>query len=221
MLKAIFMDFYGTAVHESGPIAMEVVQRIYKSGNAGSPEEVLRYWWTTFREKLADANGEHFQTQHDVALHNFENLLAHFASTESPQELLARMEDHWGTTAAYEDARPFLDAVHLPVYFVTNSDDRYVLSAAEKNGLHPAGMITSEQAHYSKPRKEIFLYALHKLGLNPDDVIHIGDSLTGDVEGAGQAGIRSIWLNREGAPVPPGVVSVSGLNDVLALLSQF
>lgn len=34
VIKAIFMDFYGTVAHENGPIAMEVVQRIYKNSNA-------------------------------------------------------------------------------------------------------------------------------------------------------------------------------------------
>lgn len=68
MLKGIFMDFYGTAVHENGPIAVEVVKRIYKSSTAESPDEVFRYWWKTFRQKLNEANGENFRTQHDVAL---------------------------------------------------------------------------------------------------------------------------------------------------------
>ncbi len=221
MLKAIFMDFYGTAVHESGPIAMEVVKRIYKTGNAESPEEVLRYWWTTFRKKLEDANGENFQTQHDVALKNFKDILKHFSSPENPQELLDRMEVHWRTTAAYEDTRGFMDAAPFPIYFVTNSDDSYVTAAVEYNGLHPAGIITSEQAKYSKPRKEIFLYALEKTGLKADEVIHVGDSLQSDVECPALAGIRSIWLNREKRPVPPGVISAAGLDGVLALLSLY
>ncbi|MDE7243860.1 MAG: HAD family hydrolase [Oscillospiraceae bacterium] len=220
MIKAVFMDFYGTVTHENGPIAMEVVQKIYKTSSAESPEEVLRYWWTAFREKLQDANGEHFQTQHDIALRNFEDLLEHFDSSESPQKLLARMEEHWCTTAAYVDAKPFMEAVDCPVYFVTNSDDKYVFAAAEKNKLHPEGIITSEQARYSKPRKEIFLYALEKAGLHPSEVVHIGDSLIGDIEGAEQAGIKSIWLNRNGASVPFGVTSANGLDEVLTVLRE-
>lgn len=68
MVKAIFMDFYGTVAHENGPIAMEVVQRIYKNSNAESAEEIFGYWWKTFKKKLEDANGKNFRTQHDVAL---------------------------------------------------------------------------------------------------------------------------------------------------------
>lgn len=62
MLKAVFMDFYGTAVYELGPIAVDVVKKIYRSGNADSMEEVMMYWWKTFRKRLAKANGEDFRT---------------------------------------------------------------------------------------------------------------------------------------------------------------
>ena len=66
MLKAIFMDFYGTAAYEISPIAIEVITKIYKSSNANSMEEITEYWWRTFRERLSHFNGENFRTQHDV-----------------------------------------------------------------------------------------------------------------------------------------------------------
>lgn len=220
MIKAIFMDYYGTVAHENGPIAMEVVKRVYKSSNAQSPEEVFRYWWKTFKEKLTYANGENFHTQHEVALDNFKDLLEHFHSPENPEELLARMEEHWCTTPVYEDARIFMEKVKLPIYFVTNSDDKYVYGSLKKYDLHPEGVITSEQAKYSKPRKEIFLYALERTGWKAEEVIHVGDSLEGDVKCAGEAGIRSIWLNREAKSVPENVVSAGNFSEVLKILDE-
>lgn len=220
-IKAIFMDYYGTVTHESGPIAQEVIKRIYQNSRAKSPEEVYRYWWKKFKEKLINANGENFHTQHDVALETFRELAEHFHSTENSQELLAMMEEHWCTTPVYEDARCFLERVKLPVFFVTNSDDRYVFASIEKHGLHPQGVITSEQAKYSKPRKEIFLYALEKNGLRPEEVVHVGDSLESDVRCPGEAGIASIWLNRNSAPVPDGVVSADGFDQVERRLSAW
>ena len=214
------MDYYGTVVYENGPISIEVVKRIYKSSNAQSPEEVFRYWWKSFREKLGEANGETFRTQHEVALENFRDLLKHFHSSESPEELLARMEEHWCTVPMYEDAGEFLEHITLPVYFVTNSDDRYVYESMERNGIHPTGVITSEQAKYSKPRKEIFQYALDKIGLKPEEVIHIGDSLESDVKCPGQIGIKNIWLNREGKAVPDGVDGVENLMEALRRIKE-
>lgn len=218
MIKAIFMDYYGTVAHENGPIAMEVVQRIYKNSNAETAEEVFGYWWKTFKKKLENANGENFRTQHDVALDNFKDLLKHFESPEVPEKLLERMEEHWCTTPIYDDARAFMDKVKLPIYFVTNSDDMYVSESLKNHDLHPAGVITSEQAKYSKPRKEIYLYALERIGLKPEEVIHIGDSLESDVECPDSVGIRSIWLNREAKVAPDGVTGVESLLDALDLI---
>ena len=155
-----------------------------------------------------------------MALDTFEEVLRHLDSSASPQKLLARIVEHWCTTTAYPDAEMFMETVSLPIYFVTNSDDDFLLAAMKHNGLHPAGFVTSEQARYSKPRKEIFLYALEKNGLKPDEVIHIGDSLRSDVECPCSVGIKSIWLNREKKPVPPGVISVDSLQGVLEILEK-
>lgn len=217
MIKAIFMDFYGTVAYENGPIAMEVVKKIYDNSNAKSTEEVFLYWWKTFKKKLEHSNGENFCTQHDVGLENFKDLLIHFESSEIPEKLFARMEEHWCTTPIYDDAREFMNKVKLPIYFVTNSDDVYVSESLKKHDLHPTGVITSEQAKYSKPRKEIFLYALEKTGFKPEEVIHIGDSMESDVKCPSSVGIRSIWLNREAKETPDGVVSVGSILEVLEL----
>ena len=220
MQKAIFMDYYGTVAHELGPIAQKVVKRIYETGTAASMEAILGFWWKIFRERLSLANGEKFRSQHDVAMECFCHITEHFQSTEDPRELLAQMEEHWRTTEIYPDVPGFLEEVRLPVYFVTNCDDDYVLANIQKHRLHPAGIITSEQAKFSKPRKEIFLYALEKTGLSHEEVIHIGDSISGDVKCPTSVGIQAIWLNREHREVPEGVSSASGLQEILPMLSQ-
>lgn len=220
MLKAVFMDFYGTAAYEVGPAAMKVIQDIYENSSAGSPREVTGYWWKVYGEMVAGLNGPEFRTQHEVGLDTFRSLVREFQCTIEPEVLLAGMERHWSTTPVYEDVIPFMEKVSLPVWFVTNSDDRYVMEDIRLHGLKPAGVVTSEQARYSKPRKEIFLYALEKAGLAPDEVIHIGDSLDGDVRCPGSVGIRSIWLNREGKPVPEGVESAENLLEAMKCLER-
>lgn len=48
-----------------------------------------------------------------------------------------------------------------------------------------------------KPDPEIFRYALSKTGLAAEEVLMVGDNLLTDITGAEQAGIRSVWINRE------------------------
>ena len=217
---AIFCDFYGTVVYENGPISYEVIMRVYKSGNAQSPEAVVEYWWSTFRKVLDEHCGENYRLQSELALENFKKMLVHFNSNENAVELCQMMEEHWSNPPIYDDTKSFMENVSLPIYFVTNSDDRYILEAIENHGLKPEGVITSERSKYTKPRPEMFQYALDKFNLHANEVVHIGDSMSGDVEGSTALGIKALWLNRNNEPIPDGVQAVSNLDEARKILES-
>lgn len=65
-----------------------------------------------------------------------------------------------------------------------------------------------------KPDGEIFLYALDKLGVRPEETVFVGDSVKYDYEGAKRAGIKPLLINREGK-TSENVDSISSLTDVL------
>ena len=48
----------------------------------------------------------------------------------------------------------------------------------------------------AKPDSRIFHFVLDKLGLSPDEVIHVGDLYGSDVMGGINAGMDVIWLNQ-------------------------
>ena len=102
---------------------------------------------------------------------------------------------------------------------MSNIDRGDILKAIDYHGLKPAGVFTSEDARSYKPRRELFEMALEKIGLNPDEVVHIGDSLSSDVAGANAVGIDAIWVNRADKDIPKGVKAVSNLLEVLDALS--
>ncbi len=218
MLRALFLDLYGTAVQEMGPIALDVCRSVCQNGTASSVREVLQVWWADYNTRLAGANGPDWRSQHDLALESFRVLVRHFQADCDPAQLLEQMEIHWGSPPIYPDTKDFLARVSLPVWFVTNSDDAYARACVRHHDLPCAGLVTSQQARYAKPHPELFRHALRQAGLAPEDVIHIGDSLTSDLRGAASAGISGIWLNREGKPVPEGIRAVSSLFEVLPLL---
>ncbi len=220
MIKAVFCDFYGTLVPEYGPASYEVVKRVYKSGKVSSPEAVVAGWWELYSKKQAEAYGDHYRSQYDLALESFAELLPRFSSNEDPRSLCDKMTEHWSYPELYEDSRDFLEQCGLPVWLVTNSDTCYVETAVKHCGIAPAGIVTSESARHPKPRPEIYRCALEQAGLSPEEVVHIGDSLRGDVQGPAAVGIRAIWLNREGKPVPEGVEAVKDLRQALERIRQ-
>lgn len=56
-------------------------------------------------------------------------------------------------------------------------------------------VITSESANASKPKKEIFDFAVHKAGCQTNSCIMIGDNLEADIKGAQNAGMDTIFAN--------------------------
>jgi HAD superfamily hydrolase (TIGR01549 family) len=54
----------------------------------------------------------------------------------------------------------------------------------------------------AKPAPSIFHAACAQLGCELGEVLHVGDDIRTDVEGAQRAGLRTAWINREGATWP-------------------
>lgn len=220
MIKTVFLDLCGTAVYENGPISCEVVKRVLQSGSAQSPEEVVSCWWKVFQRRVEQASGAAYRTQYEVALDSFQEVLDRFRCREDARALRDRMVEHWCHPPIYQDTKWFLEQAAVPVYFVTNSDDRFVEETIRSHGLKAAGCITSQQARYPKPREEIYRLALERAGAEPGEVLHVGDSLAGDVYGPRALGIRTIWMDREGSPVPDGVEAVRDFRELMERLPQ-
>lgn len=58
--------------------------------------------------------------------------------------------------------------------------------------------VVSEVEGYSKPHAQLFRRALELANAAPEQVLHVGDKLREDVEGAAQVGIRAVLLDRTG-----------------------
>ncbi|MBB5179689.1 putative hydrolase of the HAD superfamily [Planomicrobium koreense] len=86
-----------------------------------------------------------------------------------------------------------------------------------------AHIVISGDFGKGKPDPGIFEYALAKFGYAKEDVLMVGDNLMTDIIGAEGAGIRSVWVNREGkAPhdtIKP-TYEIAHLEELLQLLEQ-
>jgi putative hydrolase of the HAD superfamily len=60
------------------------------------------------------------------------------------------------------------------------------------------GVVASATAGASKPAPEIFRRGLELAGCEPDEAVHVGDTPEEDVAGARGAGIRALYLDRDG-----------------------
>ena len=215
MIKAFFLDFYGTVVHEDGEVVKKISQLIYETGKAESPSEVDSFWWKDFQNLFNNSYGNTFETQRALEKKSIKHTLEKFASNENIDKLSNYMFGHWVKPPIFEESKKFFEISPLPIYIVSNIDANDVLRAIEFHQLSPSGIFTSEDAKAYKPRKELFELALNTTGLHADEVIHIGDSLSSDVKGASSVGIKAIWLNRFNKENSCGVDSITNLLEAL------
>ncbi len=82
---------------------------------------------------------------------------------------------------------------------VTNFDSRFfqVARALHINQFFDSVTISS-LAGAAKPALKIFSYALEQHMLVPDEVLHVGDHRIEDFEGAQQAGLHTVLIDRSG-----------------------
>jgi len=78
------------------------------------------------------------------------------------------------------------------------SHSQTAVSILEEAGLAPhlGAVVISDAVGLRKPRPEIFQAVLARLGVAPEQALHVGDSLRADVVGAAGLGIRTAWLTR-------------------------
>lgn len=93
----------------------------------------------------------------------------------------------------------FIKNKGIPMAIITNgtTDTQYrKIEKIKANKWIPTeNIIVSEEVGYSKPAREIFQIAEKKLGLEPEEMLFIGDSWDHDVKGAREAGWEVIYLN--------------------------
>jgi putative hydrolase of the HAD superfamily len=127
----------------------------------------------------------------------------------------------------YDDAIPLLHQLvgSFALAVVTNGPEDVQHAKLRASGLGRFFTITvaSGEVGFGKPDARIFTTALERLDVRVGEAITIGDSLERDVEGARNAGLRCIWLNREhsehpAAPKPD--YEVASLSEVAPLVLE-
>jgi putative hydrolase of the HAD superfamily len=112
---------------------------------------------------------------------------------------LRKYEEAW---TAFPDAAPALlglRAAGIPVGVVTNGNHDQQTSKINRIGLEPLidRIFSSELTSHAKPAPEAFAEPCKSMQLSPAQTLYVGDNYRVDIEGARNAGLQAIHLNRE------------------------
>lgn len=152
------------------------------------------------RNRVAEELKGKITNLEEVRLEAFRQTLAEVAR---PDDALAERLNKTYLEHRFEDIELFPDV--LPALRSLKSN--YTLGLLSNGNSYPErcgldgifGFVVFSQEHgVEKPDPRIFQITLQRAGCAAEELLHVGDSLENDVEGASSVGIRSVWLNREG-----------------------
>jgi len=185
--------------------------------------EVARAWPIAAMRELRDqVAAERLDLAHDFTTQRQLTMQHAFAAcgiTAAPIEAL--WEIYFAarnSVELYPDSLPALERItaRWPLASLTNGN-----ADLRRIGLHMhfAHHICARDSGVAKPDARIFLTAAERLGVAPDQILHVGDDPHMDVAGARDAGLRTAWINRDGQPWPAelGAPPELDLRDMTAL----
>lgn len=229
--KAVFFDLGGTLlVMRRDRIFQKVLS---ECGFEASVESIHRaymdvepWWLSTFASSAMSAE-ETNEAYRRLDARVFESLFRTAGGGESAR-VSALVRKRWPELEGeiplqlYPDVEPTLGALSRRGYFlglISNApaDTGRVVDALGLR-LYMKSIVISGAVGYSKPRPEIFNFALRDAGVAPSEAVHVGDVYEADVVGARNAGMLGILIDRLGSSEHQDCPRVGSLTDVANFL---
>jgi putative hydrolase of the HAD superfamily len=221
-IEGIVLDAVGTLIEPEPSVARAYASAALRQGQVVEVSEVKRRFGRHFRNDEVDEQLGPMVTDESIEYRRWRRIVANvLPDLPDIDRAFDELWDHFGRPEAWRcfpDVAPGLAMLRdsgFPVRVASNFDSRLRVVAAglpELAGFVETLVISSEVG-YRKPHAKFYIAACTSLGLRPDRVLCVGDDPENDVLGAERAGLRSIFLDRDGRK-PAGLASFP---DLIAL----
>ena len=209
---------FATTMRRALASALEMLRHELPSGCAdGLTVEDLR----AARDAVAEG-AEATTTMEQIRLQAFEAVVARCLPGGDP-DLARRVTHHYlqrrfADPMVYPDVRPALAAL----------ERRHTLGVLSNGNSYPHtlgldahfdAVFLAQQVGFRKPDPRLYDHVARSVGVPPEGLVMVGDSLREDVLAARGAGWHGVWVNRDGGPTPDGVPAVRDLHGLVDLLA--
>ena len=218
-IKAVTFDAYGTLLRNED-LRLVPSRIVADHGLSVSVDEVYRLWAEAY---YRESQILPFRTLRELEAQNLGKLLTQLGIGADASRYVDLFFDVTTRVELYPETLEVLGALGgLRSAVVSNADQEHV--ASWPFTLPVEFILISEAVRAYKPHPMMFRRALERLGLEPHDVLHVGDSEVDDVSGAKAAGMRVVWVNRDRRPrradVPSPDFEIADLTELPALLEK-
>jgi len=184
------------------------------------PELAGRLTVELLHEERRLVSEERTGTYLELRLESFRRVLA--AHDVHDPELPGWMVEEWmaarpEAVRLHDDVGPELDALDAAgrvLGAITNGNFPFArLPVARRFAF----VVHAEEVGELKPAPAAFRRAVELSGGDPQRWVHVGDGLDTDIEGAQACGMRAVWINRGGLPLPEGYAPDAELRTLAGL----
>ena len=166
---------------------------------SASPDSLSIETLIAIRNQVAEKHKNRGLTHEAIRLEAFKQTLQFI---KSPDDDLAvhlnalYLKHRFEDILIFDDVLPTLDALQggYTMGLLSNGN-----TYPERCGLggYFQFVVFAQEHGIQKPDPRIFEIAIERAGCTKHQLLHVGDSFQNDVIGAKQAGIKSVWLNRQ------------------------
>jgi putative hydrolase of the HAD superfamily len=196
MIKAIFFDIDDTLYDSTKLTTMARQNSIRAMIDSGLPEKDEKKIYNLLNE-IIKKHGSNYGKHYD-------RLLEELGLAPDPKIIAAGVVAYEHTKDGYLRPYPGVIPTLLKLkekYMLGIISNGLAIKQWEKLiglGIHHLFDVvaTSEEQGVEKPQKEIFLFAVEKLGISPVDCMIVGDRLDTDILGGNIAGMKTVHLKK-------------------------
>ena len=235
-IRVVFFDAADTLFHVHGSVADIYLRHATEFGFHQKPDSLVaitQAFSRAFREapppvfavtEPARIKQSERLWWFDIVHHVFYRVGMFERFDEFFDQVFRTFEDHrsWRLFPETVSTLAQLKAQGLELGIISNFDSRLFTVLRGLGIADTFDTVTiSSLAQAAKPAPRIFHLALEKHAVDPEEALHIGDSIREDVEGAREAGLHTVLLDRDARQDGHSVPTIQSLEEVVPLLGRF
>ncbi len=197
MIKAIVFDAYGTLVSTGDGSIRAAAKILERNGAHISPKAFYADWKKYHRKHLDELSD--FQTEEAVFHMDLRALYGQYHLKRDADEDVAIMLDTLGRLQLFPETLAAVEELKREylVCIGSTTDTGPLLADLERGGLTVHHIFTSEMLRVYKPQPEFYRQIVRALGLKPEEILFVGDSLLDDIWGPKEIGMKTCWVDRK------------------------
>lgn len=208
---ALTFDCYGTLIDWATGISAAMGPILAKHGVEIDEAELFTLYGKFEREIESGA----YVKYRTVLARVVRRFGAHFNFNPTNADI-ERFVDSMGKWPIFSDTNGALRALSesFRLAIISNVDDDLFRKTARNFEVEFDEVITGEQVRAYKPRLAPFEAAFTRLGVAPNRILHVAQSVYHDVNPAGRMGLSCVWVQRYGKRFDPRTPSQDPVHTV-------